>query len=184
MLQSLSSDDNQLLALLDRLADTAKRAGPHLKADLAALQLDVIERLSKSAAALSDQQKQELDRLRAAALAQLGRREEALAAYAALAKAQPNSGAVQEAYADLLSESSDKESLTAALSRWRQIAARSEPRGERWCKAKYQVAALQCKLGDSAAAATLCRYLLETPPGLSETGWQERFEKLLAECRP
>jgi hypothetical protein len=183
LLQSLASDSGQLLKLLDRLAATSKRAGERTRKDLAAIELDVIERLTGDKARFNAQQQQELERLRAESLAQLGRRDEALQAYSALAKSLPNNGVVQEAYAELLSQSSDKASREAALAHWRQIAAKSPPRSQRWCKAKYSVARLQADLGDRKSAATLCRFLLGTPPGLSETLWQERFEKLLRELK-
>jgi len=182
LLQSLAQEPAQLLKLLDRLASTSSRAASRTRQDLAALQLDVIQRLAASQAGLTSDQKQQLERLRAESLVQLGRREEALAAYAALAKSLPNNGSVQEAYAELLSQSDDKASREAGLAKWRQIAAKSPPRSERWCKAKYAVASLQLQLGDAGAAATLCRYLLETPPGLAGTGWEERFKKLLRDC--
>ncbi|MDX1947774.1 MAG: hypothetical protein SFU86_20420 [Pirellulaceae bacterium] len=76
----------------------------------------------------------------------------------------------------------DKGSLTAALSQWRIIASRTKPRTPRWFKAKYSVALAQLQLGDPAGAATLLRFLLETPPGLKGTGWEEAFTKLLARC--
>lgn len=183
LLQSLASDSGQLLKLLDRLAATSKRAGERTRKDLAAIELDVIDRLTSDKGRFNAQQQQELERLRAESLAQLGRRDDALQAYSALAKSLPNNGAVQEAYAELLSQSTDKASREAALSHWRQIAAKSPPRSERWCKAKYSIARLQADLGDRRSAAKLCRFLLETPPGLSETGWQERFEKLQRELQ-
>lgn len=178
LLESLATDSGQLLKLLDRLAATAKRASERTRKDLAALELEVIERLSKQQAKFTPEQQQELERLRAESLAQLGRGQEALQAYAAMAKSLPNHGPVQEAYAELLAQSSDKASREAALARWRQIAAKSPPRSERWCKAKFAIATLQAQLGDPTSAATLSKFLLETPPGL-EGVWRERFEKLL-----
>jgi hypothetical protein len=183
LLQSLAADSGSLLVLLDRLATTSKRTTERTRQDLAALELDVIDRLTNDKSSFNAQQQQELERLRAEALAQLGRRDEALQAYTALAKALPNNGAVQEAYAELLGDSTDKAAREAALARWRQIAAKSPPRSERWCKAKYSIARLQADLGDRQSAATLCRFLLETPPGLEDTGWKERFERLAKELQ-
>ena len=103
-------------------------------------------------------------------------------AYAQLVKEQPDNGTIQEDYADLLLAGTDKASLTAALSQWRIIASRTKPRTPRWFKAKYSVSLAQLQLGDKAGAATLLRFLLETPPGLKGTGWEEPFGKLLAKC--
>jgi hypothetical protein len=183
LLQSLASNSEELLKLLDRLSGTSQRAGEKTRQDLAALQIEILDRLESNQAKFTMDQQQELQRLKAESLAQLGRREEALQVYTKLADSFPNNGAIQEAYAELLGQSPDKSSREAALARWRQIAAKSPPRSERWCKAKYSVARLQADLGDRKSAATLCRFLLQTPPGLGETGWQERFEQLQRELK-
>lgn len=183
LLQSLAGSSDELLKLLDRLASSSERAGEKTRQDLAALQLGVLDRLSSDRAKLTAEQQQELQRLRAESLVQLGRRDEALKIYEVLAQSLTNNGAIQEGYAELLSQSTDKTERASALARWRQIAAKSPPRSERWCKAKYSIARLQADLGDRKAAATLCRFLLETPPGLADTGWQERFEQFQRELK-
>jgi tetratricopeptide (TPR) repeat protein len=180
LLESISGDTGSLLKLLEQLARTAARSGDRLRVDLAALQLGVIERLGKTEDEVNAAQQIRISLLKAEALAQAGRREEALAAYAGLASSQPNNGAIQEAYAELLA-AGDESAKQQALGKWRQIAARSPARSERWWKAKYSVAGLQKELGDRAAAATLCRFLLETPPGIDDPVWKKRFEQLLAE---
>ena len=38
------------------------------------------------------------------------------------------------------------------------------------------------KLGDRATAAKQLRYLLETPPGLAGTEWEQSFRDLLRKC--
>ena len=68
------------------------------------------------------------------------------------------------------------------MDRWRIIASRTRPRTPRWYKAKYSVALAQFKQGDRAAAATLLKYLLETPPGLKGTEWEARCTGLLRQC--
>ena len=110
------------------------------------------------------------------------RRGEALASLAKLAKENPDSAAIQEKYADLLLAAGQVESLKLALDRWRMIASRSKPRTPRWYKAKYSVALAQYRLNDRAGAATLLKYLLETPPGLNGTEWEARCTDLLRQC--
>jgi hypothetical protein len=110
------------------------------------------------------------------------RREEALASLAKLAKERPDSAAIQEKYADLLLAARDAASLKLALDRWRIIASRSKPRTPRWYKAKYSVALAQYRQNDRSGAATLLKYLLETPPGLKGTEWEARCTALLREC--
>lgn len=109
-----------------------------------------------------------------------GHRQDALAGLAQLAKENPNSGAIQEKYADLLLAAGDASSLKLALDRWRIIASRSKPRTPQWYKAKYSVALTQFRQGDRIAAGTLLRYLLETPPGLPAE-WDTGYRKLLKE---
>jgi hypothetical protein len=111
-----------------------------------------------------------------------GRRGEALAGMAELAKVNPDNGAIQEKYAGLLLAADDAVSLKLALDRWRVIASRTKPRTPRWYQAKYSVALAQFKLTDRASAATLLRYLLETPPGLKGTAWETPALELLRKC--
>jgi hypothetical protein len=89
---------------------------------------------------------------------------------------------VQEGYAQLLLDGNDPPSLQKALNAWRRIAARSRPHTDRWRRAKYSVALAQFKLGDRAAAAQLLRYMLETPPGLAGSGFEEEYAELLRKC--
>ena len=110
------------------------------------------------------------------------RRGEALASLAKLARDDPDNAAIQEKYADLLLAAGDAASLKLALDRWRIIASRSKPRTPRWHKAKYSVALAQYRLNDRAGAATLLKYLLETPPGLKGTEWEARCTDLLHQC--
>jgi hypothetical protein len=137
---------------------------------------------AKSRDQLRPEQQLTLDRVQAEALASMGRREEALTVYAELAKAHPNDGFVQEGFAKLLLASSDPTQLRQALDRWRLIASRTTPRTPRWLEAKYSIALAQFKLGDRADAATLLRFLLETPPGLKATEWETTYSDLLRKC--
>ncbi|HEX5105030.1 MAG TPA: hypothetical protein VFV87_14520 [Pirellulaceae bacterium] len=110
------------------------------------------------------------------------RREEAVAALGRLAKENPNSGAIQERYADLLLAAHDAASLQQALERWRVIASRSQPRTERWYKAKLSIAQAQYLLGEKHEAAVLLHYLLETQPSLKGTAWETAYRELLGKC--
>ncbi|MDX1947778.1 MAG: hypothetical protein SFU86_20440 [Pirellulaceae bacterium] len=177
-----SSSTEQMLALLAGLSQVARQSRAETRGPIARVQLAAVDLLWPSRAQLPVAARHSLDRVRAEALAAAGRRDEALAAYAQLVKEQPDNGTIQEDYADLLLAGTDKTSLTAALSQWRIIASRTKPRTPRWFKAKYSVALAQLQLGDPAGAATLLRFLLETPPGLKGTGWEEPFGKLLARC--
>jgi hypothetical protein len=144
--------------------------------------LAVLRQIGEDRSRLSKELAVSLSRAQADALAAAGRRSEALAAYRRLVAAHPDSGAIQEGYATLLLAGDDRDSLATALARWRIIASRAKPRSELWKQAKYSVALAQFKLGDKAAAATLLRYVLETPPGLGGSAWEEKYRALLKQC--
>jgi hypothetical protein len=181
LLESLAEQPDQLLPLLDRLSAMARQLDERSRRELATLQLAVVDRLLAAKLKFSAAQQEQLSLARAASLRLLDRRDDAIKAYAALAEAHPHSAAVQEAYAELLTAADDEASRKLALNRWRQIAQRAPPRSELWHRAKFEVASLQARLGDTRGAATLCRFLLETPPGIESEAWRKRFEQLLAE---
>jgi hypothetical protein len=149
---------------------------------LANLQLAVADRLASGGSQVAPDKQQMLERLRAESLVLAGRRPEAVAAYAELAKKNPDSGSIQEAYADLLLDGDDEASWQAALDQWRRVAGRSRPRTDRWYKAKYSVALALWKLGQRQQAADRIRYLQAIPPGLENTPWKDKFLELLHRC--
>jgi hypothetical protein len=180
--QAAGASPQQLLTSIDRLAQVATTAPPSLRTAVARLQLQTITLLDNRRNQLQPAERVALDRGKAEAMLFAGQRAEALALYAQLAKDNPDSGPIQEGYADTLLASPDKASLQLALDQWRRIAARTKARTPRWFKAKYSVALAQYKLGDKKSAGQLLDYTLQTPPGLDGTGWQAKFEELLKLC--
>ncbi|HMC09948.1 MAG TPA: hypothetical protein VKH44_01605, partial [Pirellulaceae bacterium] len=177
-----AASPEQMLAVLEGLSQVAGRTSPRSRSQIAAVQLEAVAMFAKSRNQLSPEQQLTLGRVQAEALASMGRRDEALAEYTQLAKAHPNNGSIQEGFAKLLLASSDPAQLQQALDRWRVVASRTKPRTPRWLEAKYSIALAQFKLGDRAGAATLLRFLLETPPGLKETAWETTYSDLLRKC--
>lgn len=177
-----SSSPERLLEMLDGLSQIAESAGPQVKQELANLQLAVADRLSSNGSQVASDKKQMLERLRAESLVLAGRRPEAVAAYADLAKKHPDSGNIQETYAQLLLDGDDKASWQTALEQWRRVAGRSRPRSDRWFKAKYSIALALLKLGERQQAAERIRYLQAIPPGLKGTPWEAKFQELLQRC--
>ncbi len=172
----------QLLDLLSGLQSAAKLIPRHVRSKVAAVELAAVEQLGPRRSMLSAVDQRRFDQFAAAALAAAGRRTEAIAAYADLVRNTPNDAENEEAYAELLLAGDDRQSLAAALDRWRIIASRSRSRSEPWYRAKLAVATAQFKLGDKQGATKLLRYILLTPPGLKGTSWEEPFRKLLAQC--
>jgi len=177
-----SSSPERLLEMLKGLAAIADSAEPRVKQDLAGLQLAVVDRLWAQRSQIDQSKQQMLQRVRAEALVLAGRRSDALTAYAELAKENPNSGAIQEAYAKLLLDGDDEDSWQRALDQWRRVASRSKVRTDRWYKAKYSVALALFKLGEKQEAANRIRYLQAIPPGLEGASWKDRFLELLQRC--
>jgi tetratricopeptide (TPR) repeat protein len=177
-----AASSEQMLAVLDGLSQVAVRAGGRARPQIADVQLAAVAMLAKGGGQLTADQQLSLERVRAEALASIGRRQEALAAYQRLAASNPQNGAIQEGYARLLLDSADHGQLKQALDQWRLVASRTKPRTSRWYEAKYSVALVQFKLGDRESAATLLRYLLETPPGLKGTDWEATYSDLLRKC--
>lgn len=177
-----ANNPRELLEMLHGLTTLSRTAGDNVRRDLAKLQLRAIELLKPQMSQLEAPQRTALAMIEATALAASGQRDLALAAYEKVLKTNPNSGALQVGYADLLSSGGDKPSWEKGLTQWRIIAQASKPQSERWWQAKYQVALLSYKLGDKAQAAKLIRYLQVTPPGLAASSLEKEFLALLKQC--
>jgi hypothetical protein len=172
----------RMLEVLEGLSQVAARSRQDSRPQIAGVQLAAIARLASIRSRLAADQQRSLDRIEAEALAAAGRRDEALSKYAGLVRQNPSDGALHRGYAGLLLASQDPADLTQALAQWRIVASRTRPRTPAWYEAKYSVAQAQYKLGDSAGAATLLKYLLETPPGLEGSEWEAAYVALLKKC--
>jgi len=181
--EAAAASPAQQLQMVAGLADVVKKSAANERPAVATLLLEAIESLSRDRSQLDRSAQVQLDQIHADALLAAGRASEALNLMARLARENPDSGQIQERHASILVEVGDPKALQQGLDEWRKIAARSKPRTERWLRAKYSVALAQFKLGDVAGATTLLRYMLETPPGLKGSAWQERYEALLTRCR-
>jgi hypothetical protein len=174
----------QLFAALRGLTQIAGHSSAGSRSAVGAVQLAAIELLAASRQQFTAAEQLWMSRVECEALAAAARRDEALAAYARLAAAQPEDAAVQEGYAAVLLDSTDSNQLAQALDQWRLVAAKSKPRTPLWQRAKYSVALAQFKLGDRAGAAALLRYVLETPPGLAGSECDAKYRDLLRQCQP
>lgn len=172
-----------LLGMLAALGNVASAAPAAMRAELAKLQLGAIDLIRPRRDALSAAGQQTLDRLRAQALAQSGRTDEALEAYAELAKAMPSDAEIQEAYGLLLLTRPDRPSLETALAKWRELEKKSKPESPRWYRAKYHVAELHYRLGNPQQAEKIITLLQVLHPDLGGPAMKERFSDLLQRCR-
>jgi tetratricopeptide (TPR) repeat protein len=181
-----ASDDNsddELLDLLRGLQNVAAGARPEVRAELARLQLRAIATLQSRPQRLSPSRRRSFERIHARALADAGRTDEALAMVASLAKVYPRDGGIQENHARLLSTRRDRPSLEAALAKWRELERKSKQGTARWFRAKYAVAELHVRLGNSAQAVKIITLLQVLHPDLGGPEMKPRFVELLERSR-
>lgn len=171
-----------LLAELDGIRRLREKARPEIAPALVRLELAAIENLSRQKNALSEADQNALARLHAAALAANGQRREARLLYEKLVQQHPDSGPLREEFAGLLLLESDRPSVEQGLAEWRRIAARSQPQTPRWFSAKYHIALAMYRLGDSAGAAQLLSFILETTAG-AKNPQEASYRLLLASCQ-
>ncbi|MEQ8786639.1 MAG: hypothetical protein RIC55_10085 [Pirellulaceae bacterium] len=180
--QLAEGDPQSLLDMLAGLAQSAAAARPEARRQMAELLLEASDLLTPKQDQLDAAGQSLLVRTRAEALSALGRAEEAVSAYAALAQKYPRDAVVRRGYAAFLLAADRPATLGKALDEWRILAERTRPRTEPWYEAKYSVALALVKLGRKQEAAELIRYLQVTPPGLDGTQRKSDFEALLAKC--
>ncbi len=168
--------------LLEELSRIAADAGPDLRADLAQLRLTAIERLNGSRQGFPPDDSRTIELARAQALADAGRTGEARDAFERLSAAHPRDGKVQEAYALLLSAGQGRATLEKALEKWREIEAKTPARSDRWFRAKFHVAQLQYRLGNSQQAAKMIQLLKLLYPDLGGPERKRQFLELLAQA--
>ena len=173
------SKPDQMLSLLDQLSKLSAGFNQASRREIAALVLEVSDTLLKQAGTLSDDQRDAIERRRADALVNAGRQQEAAALLATLAKRHPRDAAIQEAYAELLLDASDRTSLTLALEKWRFISSRSRPATERWWRAKYNIALAHDRLGNKADARKVLLYAQATGSGKPSEKLAKEIEALL-----
>ena len=174
---------DQLLDLLKGLSRVAAAARPEVKAELAQLELQAIELLLPRRSDLDQSGQRSLDHLKAQALADAGRTDEALDAFRWLANVHTRDGEIQESYARLLSGKRDRRSLQEALLKWRELEKKSQSGSERWFRAKYEVALLHYRLGDRQQAEKIISLLAVLHPELGGPAMKPRFTALLDRCK-
>lgn len=111
---------------------------------------------------------------RAAALAAVGRGDDALAAARELATAQPDNAAAQRQFAQLLSQQTDAASQREALALWQTIEKRTGRATEEWFRARLARIELLGSLGQDDQAAKLLEITRVLHPDLG--GLQAEFE--------
>jgi len=181
--QVSGGDPTRMLQMTTALRDLTQRAPATARRDLARLQLEAADLASSARDQLSATGKRQLDLCRGEALAAAGLTDRALALYKQLASAHPDDGEIQEAYAALLLDAKDRDSLEEALKQWHVVAHRSQPESDRWYRAKYGLAETHYELGNKQRAISLIQYLETLHPELGGDELRAKFEDLLTRCK-
>lgn len=119
-----------------------------------------------------------LARAEARTLEALGRGAEARNAYAELAGANPQDRDAQQAYAEFLAKQSDRESLTLATKKWREVERASTESSPRWFRARLGLIQACVNLGDAAKAKQLLELTEALHPDLGGPALKAKFDEL------
>jgi len=180
--QIAGGSPRQLLKMLQGLARIGATSGPEAKAELAALELRVVERLRSQTETLDASDRRTVDAIAAQALADAGRTDAALDAFGRLAQAHPQDGEIQEGYARLLLTRQDAASREAALAQWRRVEKKSRPGSDRWFRAKLAVALVHYQSNNPEHAEKILRLveILHPDPKLRDREVTARFAERLS----
>lgn len=172
----------QLLKMLQGLARIGAASGAEVKAELAGLELSVVELLRSQREALDAADRRTLDSIAAQALADAGKTDAALDAFGRLAQAHPQDGPIQEGYARLLLTRQDAAAREAALTQWRRVEKKSRPGSDRWFRAKLAVALLHYQSNNRGQAEKILRLveILHPEPKLRDREVTARFAERLS----
>jgi len=171
------------LEMLSGLREITDNSQPAVRRDLAALQLEVVDRLKQTAAQLEPGQRKALEVAEAQALASAGRRADAVNAFQRASEKYPDDGAIQTAYAEILLEADDRQTLLKARDAWRNVLRRTPPQTPAWFEAKYATALAHFKLGERRQAADIIKLLAAVHPQMGGAEMKDKFLDLLARCQ-
>lgn len=138
--------------------------------------LPIVMEIEQAARRLSPVEQAGLARIKAQALARVGRLQEAMEHYAALLKARPDDPAVLRPFAVLLSERREPEALVLAVTMWERLESVSPRNSELWWAAKEGMIDVLIRQGEIDEAGKRIELLRKLYPKL---GGEERRQRLL-----
>jgi len=174
-------DLSQVLARLDSLP-TFRETGP--KTQVAVVTRLVAEAAMARPEQLSPRERKLAQSLRAWALAEVGRIDEAAAQYAQLRERHPRDARILRRYASLLMRVDDAEAVRKALANWRELEEHSRPESEIWFEAKYGICAAHLALDNRPQAERVYALLRVMHPNLGGPEIKARFVALFSPPRP
>jgi tetratricopeptide (TPR) repeat protein len=175
-------DTADALAMAATLGELSRRAGGHRKRGLAEMRLRVLDDLAAKRDDAKPEERTQISRQRAAAMADAGRRAEAIATLEALAVDNPRDGQTQEDLATLWTDSGDAAELGKAGSKWREITLKSRPGTPRWFRANYGLARTQLESGRAADARATIKRVESAYADYGGAELKFKFQELLGQC--
>jgi hypothetical protein len=171
----------QSLWLVETLAEIRTSAAVDRKAEIARLELTIVDELFGQAEKFAPATRLDLERRRVVLLAVTGRRSEAVAALTALAGQHPTDGETQEALAQLLG-GGDRSSVSLAVDKWREVALKCRPGSPRWWRAHYGLARAQLDLGKPTECLATIKHAEGTPGDFGGPEMKAQFVQLQRQC--
>ncbi|MCA9271356.1 MAG: hypothetical protein KDA41_22890, partial [Planctomycetales bacterium] len=181
--QVAAGSPQRQLELLRGLQAVAAKSSAEVRAEIARLQLDVVGRIRAAPGPTAAGDRTTLELIEAEAFVSIGESARAVELLHRLADAHADRADIQEAYAQLLLESSNRDSLSSALDAWRNLQRRARPQTELWYRAKYGAALAHYRLGERQQAAQMIELLATVQPELGGPESKQRFLTLLEACR-
>ena len=164
-------------AAVARLDAFAARAPAAERAQWADLVMAVVEHLRPQRGAFPNWIT-EVAPAEARALALRGQIEQARRVWDELVAAQPANVLVLAGYAQFLLSSTDRESLTLAAAKWREVESRSRESSPEWYRARLGMARAYLALGDRARAKQIVDLTQALHPDLGGEELKPQFEAL------
>ncbi|MFQ5730334.1 MAG: tol-pal system YbgF family protein [Planctomycetaceae bacterium] len=168
----------EVLAVLDGLMQVGRHAGPMVRQQLGALQLQAAQGLNRKRDQLKSAERKWLDRCLAQAYAATGRSEKAVSQYEALLAKSPRNVRLLRTVAELLLKSTARKPLLKARTHWRTLESMAKPGSNDWLTARYRVALCTFRVGEYAACAKLLKVTRLLYPKLGGGDLKKEFDDL------
>ena len=182
--QISGGEPKQMLALIERLARVAEKAPAPVERELAELELRAADLLQSRLKELPADEQRDFQRAYIRALAAVRRHDQAVEAARELAEQFPRDGQIQEQYAGLLIDSTDRANWQAALAKWRDIGQKTSQGSERWLRAMYYQSLALSRLGQADQAARLIKVTEALEPELGGAEMKAKFRAIVSPSRP
>ena len=169
-----SNKPSQWMQMLKQLQTVGTAAPESTRIVIAKIQIDLFEKMSPKLVGVKPDFRTEWDLLKAQAYMQSGNLKESIDRYKALSLKNPRHGLIQLRYAEALTQSNNH--FEEGLVQWRRVLQGNPPKSDRWYQAKFNIASLYLRNGQSDEAKKQIRYL-EVTSGFGT--WERRFQALL-----